>query len=105
MARVTIEAWKCDVCAWTWIPESTSEPARCPSRQCRSSRWNAGKIERPKPEKMIILKPCETEKPRAQEIESPKPAAREIPAPAEPRKFTICPKCGALNGNHFRGCK
>ena len=78
MARVTIEAWKCDVCGWTWIPESASDPARCPSRKCRSSHWNSGKVESPKAEKMIIAR--DSEKPREKpKAEPAKPIELEIP--------------------------
>ena len=77
MAEVTVKAWKCDVCGWTWIPESASVPVQCPSRKCRSSKWNSGKG--PKAEKMIIAKP---EKLRVREIKKPKPA-----------KLAPCPRC------------
>ena len=82
MARVKIEAWKCDVCGWTWIPESTKEPERCPSRKCRSIRWNSGKVE-----KMIIARDTEPEKPKAI------PKATETEKPVKVGRLAPCPRC------------
>lgn len=32
---------ECDQCGHRWLPESASKPSvRCPSRKCRSARWN-----------------------------------------------------------------
>ena len=72
MVRVTREIWKCDVCAWEWIPESASVPERCPSRKCRSRNWNGGVVE--------------PEKPKTKEREP----ERAKPTP----KMEPCPRCG-----------
>ena len=103
MSRVTIEVWKCDDCGWKWIPESTTEPERCPSRKCRSTTWNGGKSEAKKASKMItsarVDKPVEIERAKV-EREIPRPIERESPrvieavkAETKPAKLKNCPRC------------
>jgi len=74
----------CEKCGYSWF--SATIPSRC--SECKSRKWNEGA----KVEKMIIARDPEPEKPRV------------TIKPAEERKTTSCPKCHALNGNHFRGC-
>lgn len=66
MSRITMEVWKCDVCGWAWIPESQKTPERCPSRICRSSRWNGAA----RPETVVTPK-AKPERPKAPEIQKP----------------------------------
>ena len=40
MSRVMREMWHCDLCGWEWMPDSSAKPARCPSRACRSRKWD-----------------------------------------------------------------
>jgi ribosomal protein L37AE/L43A len=36
-----IKVFQCDVCGHRWLPDTDQViPAQCPSRQCRSRRWN-----------------------------------------------------------------
>jgi hypothetical protein len=54
-------------------------------------------LRRLRGQQMIIARP---------KAESPIAKAREIVrVPAREEKPTACPKCHALNGNHFKGCK
>ena len=42
MAVIEVRACKCEVCGHVWLPETFEPiPVRCPSRLCRSTRWNA----------------------------------------------------------------
>lgn len=45
MARVTIEAWKCEQCGHIWIPQAIEVPRQCPSRKCRSVKWNLSVVQ------------------------------------------------------------
>jgi predicted Zn-ribbon and HTH transcriptional regulator len=42
MAIVTVKAFRCDNCGFTWLPQRAGKklPERCPSRQCRTRQWN-----------------------------------------------------------------
>lgn len=35
-----VKVFKCDVCGHRWLPEGNIIPPQCPSRRCRSRRWN-----------------------------------------------------------------
>jgi len=50
MAIIQREVCECDVCGHQWIPEKP-EPARCPSRKCRSAVWNRNQDAAPEPPK------------------------------------------------------
>ena len=41
MGREARDCWVCDVCGFVWLVGEV-QPVQCPSRACRSSRWNAG---------------------------------------------------------------
>lgn len=45
MATVTTQAYQCDVCGYKWLPRTDGLPECCPSRDCRSRRWNSGVSE------------------------------------------------------------
>jgi hypothetical protein len=34
--------WQCDLCGWRWMFVEGRMPVQCPSRTCRSRRWNSG---------------------------------------------------------------
>jgi hypothetical protein len=42
MGERMVWMWECDVCGWTWVRVPGAKPAQCPSRKCRSRRWDAG---------------------------------------------------------------
>jgi hypothetical protein len=42
--RKQAEVLVCDVCGWEWLPK-VENPEMCPSRKCRSRKWNKGKEE------------------------------------------------------------
>ena len=35
-----IKVLQCDVCGHRWLPEGDNLPKQCPSRKCRSAKWN-----------------------------------------------------------------
>ena len=35
-----IKVLQCDVCSHRWLPEGDALPKQCPSRKCRSAKWN-----------------------------------------------------------------
>ena len=39
MGTAWVECWKCDECGFRWIKTEVF-PERCPSRKCRSRKWN-----------------------------------------------------------------
>jgi hypothetical protein len=39
--RHDVPVMECDACGHRWLPEGKSAPLRCPSRKCRSLKWNA----------------------------------------------------------------
>lgn len=41
MAKEARECWVCEECGHVWLAEAADPPARCPSRSCRSTKWNA----------------------------------------------------------------
>lgn len=57
MSLVQRTICKCDSCSHEWIPEHEDKsgeptgrlPKRCPSRECRSTRWNASENGNPYP--------------------------------------------------------
>ena len=42
MGKVTRDVYKCDECGHEWLPEGGEMPKQCPSRKCRSRKWNEG---------------------------------------------------------------
>jgi len=45
MGVVMRQVWRCDVCGFEWMKGETM-PEQCPSRACRSRRWNCGEVEK-----------------------------------------------------------
>jgi hypothetical protein len=46
MSTVSQEIWHCDICGFEWVKNPEIIPEQCPSRKCRSRKWNinGGKI-------------------------------------------------------------
>ena len=43
--KFNVKVFQCEVCGHRWLPEGTgAPPAQCPSRQCRSRRWNENEV-------------------------------------------------------------
>ena len=40
MVRHDVPVCECDQCGHRWLQEGAKLPDRCPSRKCRSLRWN-----------------------------------------------------------------
>ena len=68
MSRVTVDAWQCDECGHRWLPEGKQKPLRCPSRKCRSVKWDK-KEGRPKPKQ--LAKPAQMKNEPANENAGP----------------------------------
>lgn len=41
--RYDVPVMECDECGHKWLQEAKELPKRCPSRKCRSLKWNTGK--------------------------------------------------------------
>lgn len=39
------KVWRCDACGHEWIPTGEGKPVRCPSRKCRSGKWDQEIVE------------------------------------------------------------
>ncbi len=39
MAKVTVEAWKCERCGHVWMPRDEAKPKVCP--KCKSPYWDS----------------------------------------------------------------
>lgn len=48
MGKVQRWVFKCDACGHEWIPDGERKPERCPDRKCRSRKWDAAKVEKPR---------------------------------------------------------
>lgn len=44
MSTVSQKIWHCDICGFEWVKTEGIIPAQCPSRKCRSRRWNSGRV-------------------------------------------------------------
>ena len=42
MGTVEQKVWHCDECGFEWIRTEGVVPLQCPSRKCRSRKWNTG---------------------------------------------------------------
>ena len=45
MIRHDVPVCECDQCGHRWIQEGQKLPERCPSRKCRSAKWNPSFVE------------------------------------------------------------
>ena len=45
MIRHDVPVCECDQCGHRWIQEGDKLPERCPSRKCRSAKWNPSFVE------------------------------------------------------------
>ena len=100
MGKVTVEAWKCDLCGHVWLAGNT-HPKQC--AKCRTRVWNcdseAGKTEPKMITSARVDKPVEIERAKV-EREIPRPIERESPrvieavkAETKPAKLKNCPRC------------
>jgi len=54
------DCWVCERCGFVWVVRGTKTPDQCPSRLCRSRKWNAsGKVQEPVKELEPIEKQVE----------------------------------------------
>ena len=82
MSFVSRGVWKCDECGHEWLPGKDWKPDRCPSRKCRSTKWDkdGGGTE-------VMVKPVE-------------PVRSKVELPVSvvvPKKTAVgggCRKCG-----------
>jgi hypothetical protein len=40
MGIIQVNAWKCDECGYVWLKVAGRVPRQCPSKKCRSRKWN-----------------------------------------------------------------
>ena len=40
MSTVEQRIWHCDICGFEWVKTPGVRPEQCPSRKCRSRKWN-----------------------------------------------------------------
>ena len=94
MSIVAREAWKCDVCGFEWLRSDGIVPVQCPSKKCRTRKWNllwSG-------EKANIAKSG---------IVGKETVVESVDGHLEAKKegsSEQCEKCGSLNG-HQKWCK
>ena len=117
---------ECDVCGHKWLPEGDKLPDRCPSRSCRSTKWNQAASPAspvppasPKPTRPTLpptSKPIQgLKRTRPSGLKRTRPVIDAILAqnpsvrPASsllhpPSKPAPCPECGSIMAIHQRWC-
>lgn len=102
MSVIWKRTYHCDVCGHDWLPESDKLTTQCPSRKCRSAKWNKDvAVQNPLPTHLEQPPPT-----RAQTIAKAIPSvvpASSLPTTRDTGK--ACSQCGSLNGMHQRWCK
>jgi hypothetical protein len=96
MSTVERKAWHCDECGFEWLQTEGVVPVQCPSRGCRTRKWN-------------LLRTAEEE--ARVRVMAGKEAEKAGRGKREPAMHSVerstgsgCVECGALIG-HQKWCK
>ncbi len=95
----------CDICGHEWIAKPGVTYTHCTSGKCRSRKWDRKDIPATGEEgKALAAKAVEILLEKRPHLKPKRETTTGYVAPINPAGKP-CKACGALGGNHFRGCK